>query len=186
MAFLPLELLGPFYGHETAEAESTMATIDERLVAALKPGEVVPDVAPPGGHYLPFSVCGSICHLAGYISHSSATDLIIGQVRDGTVGAAAARTCALGHLALLRERCGGLDNVACWHKVNVYVNAESDYPDSPMVANGYTDMIVDVFGKEIGMHARTAISVAGLPMGASVEVEAVVELKNPSLAKRMT
>mgnify|MGYP003686137333 FL=1 len=123
-----------------------MSDAEGALAAALNEGESVPAVAPPGGHYLPFSVVGNVCYLAGYISHASTDELIIGKVKDASVGAAAARTCALGHLALLRERCGGLENVARWHKVTAYVNAESDYPDSPAVANGYTDLVVAVFG----------------------------------------
>lgn len=156
-----------------------------KLAAALRPGETLPAVMPPGGHYLPFSVVGNVCFLAGTISQTSAGELITGKVKDATVGAKAARSCALAHLALLHERCGGFDNVACWHKVGVFVNADSGYPDSPAVANGYSDLIVDLFGAEVGKHARTAISVAGLPSNASVEVDAIVELKDPSLAKRM-
>mmetsp|Transcript_9386 Transcript_9386/g.24282 ORF Transcript_9386/g.24282 Transcript_9386/m.24282 type:complete len:167 (+) Transcript_9386:12-512(+) len=159
--------------------------VEEKLKAALSEGEQLPPVAPPGGHYLPFSCAGNLCFLSGYISRSSTDELIVGKVKDAALGAAAARTCALGHLALLRERCGGLENVRCWHKVTVFVNAESDYPDSPTVANGYTDLIIAAFGADVGQHARSAISVAGLPFGASVEVEAVVELVDPSLAKRL-
>lgn len=158
---------------------------DQRLTAALNPGEALPAVPTPGGHYLPFSVAGNLCYLAGQISIAPAGRPIAGKVTDAEVGAVAARSCALNHLALLRERCGGLDNVRCWHKVTVFVNAESGYPDSPSVGNGYSDLVVDVFGAEAGMHARSAISVAGLPLGASVEVEAIVELKDPALAQRM-
>jgi enamine deaminase RidA (YjgF/YER057c/UK114 family) len=162
-------------------------TIAANLVKALRAGESLPAVAAPGGHYLPFSVCGPVAYLAGYVSHRTAEEVITGKVRDATVGAAAARTCALGHIALLSERCGGLHNVKRWHKVTVFVNAENDYPDSPACANGYTDLIAEVFGAEVGMHARSAVSVAGLPMGASVEVEAIVELVDPALAApRMT
>lgn len=162
-----------------------MAGADDLLKAALANGEELPPVAPPGGHYLPFSCAGNTCFLSGYISRSSTDELIVGKVKDAAAGAAAARTCALGHLALLRERCGGLNNVRCWHKVTVFVNAETGYPDSPTVANGYTDLIVATFGAEVGQHARSAVSVAGLPFDASVEVEAVVELIDPSLANRM-
>mmetsp|Transcript_2951 Transcript_2951/g.8730 ORF Transcript_2951/g.8730 Transcript_2951/m.8730 type:complete len:165 (-) Transcript_2951:566-1060(-) len=162
-----------------------MGVVDERLSSALAEGEALPPVAPPGGHYLPFSCAGNLCYLSGYISRSTPDDLLVGKVKDAGVGAAAARTCALGHLALLRDRCGGFDNVACWHKVTVFVNAESGYPDSPAVANGYTDLIVTCFGSEIGQHARSAVSVAGLPFNAMVEVEAVVELVDPTLAKRV-
>jgi hypothetical protein len=107
-----------------------------------------------------------VAYLAGYISHRNADEVITGKVRDATVGAAAARTCALGHLALLSERCGGLHNVKRWHKVTVFVNAENDYPDSPACANGYTDLIAEVFGPEVGMHARSAVSVAQLALSA--------------------
>ncbi|KAJ1618575.1 Endoribonuclease L-PSP/chorismate mutase-like protein [Pavlovales sp. CCMP2436] len=154
----------------------------ERLATALKPGEALPAVAPPGGHYLPYSVCGNVCYLSGYISRSAAGELLVGKVYNVQLGAAAARTCALGHLAILRDRCGGLDNVKAFHKASIFVNAESGYPDSPEVANGYTDLIAEVFGADIGMHSRSAIAVAGLPFDASVEIEAVVELWDPSLA----
>mmetsp|Transcript_32956 Transcript_32956/g.71317 ORF Transcript_32956/g.71317 Transcript_32956/m.71317 type:complete len:167 (+) Transcript_32956:62-562(+) len=161
------------------------ASVEARLKSALLSDEILPPVDPPGGHYLPFSVAGSLCYLSGYISRSAPNEFIRGKVTDGSVGAAAARTCALGHLALLKERCGGLSNVKSFHKVTVYVNGDSGFPDSPEVGNGYTDLIVEVFGEAVGQHARSAVTVAGLPFDASVEVEAIVELTDPSIAKRM-
>ena len=92
-------------------------------------------------------------------------------------GYAAARLCALNLVAQLREACAGdIDEVKRIVKLTVFVNAAPSFIDSSTVANGASDLFIEVFG-DAGRHARSAIGVATLPRGVGVEVEAIVELK---------
>jgi enamine deaminase RidA (YjgF/YER057c/UK114 family) len=88
----------------------------------------------------------------------------------------AARRCALQLLAALREELGSLDRVARIVKVTVFVASAPGFTDQPKVANGASDLLVDVFG-DAGKHARAAVGVAELPLGAPVEVELIAELE---------
>ena len=179
-----------------------------KLDNALRKGEVLPDVASPGGHYKAFSVCGSMAYLSGYTSRLADGTPIKGILVSEEVaselssprpngalsqpptylvtseGSEAARTCALGHLAILQYCCGGLDNVRRVHKVVCFVNSVpssgTTFTDSPKVANGYSDLLNAALGMERGAHSRSAVCVSGLPGGAAVEIEAVVELVDPS------
>ena len=185
----------------------------KRLEAVLCTDENLPAVAPPGGHYLPWRQCGSIVYLSGYTSRRPDGTVIRGPCADAAAagprsdggwldaaaGAEAARTCALGHLAILESHCGGLDNVHRILKVVVFVagaptpdmkrrsppmSTSAWFTESPAVADGYTDLMIAVLGDEAGAHARSAVCVASLPGGAAVEVEAIVEVRDPGLVKR--
>jgi enamine deaminase RidA (YjgF/YER057c/UK114 family) len=90
-------------------------------------------------------------------------------------GYAAARACALTQLAVLRKHLGSLDVVKEIVSVNGYVNAVPDFPDSPKVVNGASDLLVQVFG-EAGGHVRAAIGVSSLPRNALVELQMVVAI----------
>jgi len=192
---------------------SVMQNPKAALDSSLRPGECLPVVAPPGGHYAPFRVSNTHVYLSGYTSRtpdgvcirgpcvdaSLQSDLGLLGALDATAGAEAARTCALGHLAILEAHCGGLANVKRVVKVTCSVNIGPTpamnvaaamrhstsmhssvwFTQSPIVANGYSDLVTSVFGCA-GEHARSAVCVAGLPDGAAVEVEAVVELHDPS------
>ena len=177
-------------------------------LAALRDNEILPSVAPPGegGHYLPFTTQGDLVFLSGYTSRMPSGESIQGavvsrpfeaqlashsiQVNHAGSGAEAARTCALGHLAILASHCGGLANVRRIVKSTCFVNVHQGsvderfrFSDSPIVANGYTDLMVTVLGEVSGSHARSAVGVASLPGDAAVEVEAVVELYDASLVR---
>jgi enamine deaminase RidA (YjgF/YER057c/UK114 family) len=91
-------------------------------------------------------------------------------------GYAAARESGLRMLSRMRTFLGDLDQVVQVVKVLAFVNSTQEFTDQPRVANGFSDLIVDVFG-EPGRHARSAIGVASLPNGAPVEVEAIFEVK---------
>ena len=172
-------------------------------VVGLREGELLPEVAPPGGHYKPLGVCSTTIYLSGYTSRRADGTPIAGVLVPQNAaklagcmvaaeGAEAARTCALGHLAILQRCCGGLGNVRRVLKVTCFVNSDptmtqkaggrdaAAFADSPAVANGYSDLLVAALGPERGSHARSAVCVSGLPGGAAVEVEAVVELVDPT------
>ena len=90
-------------------------------------------------------------------------------------GYAAARACALLHLAVLKRHLGSLDAVKSVVSVNGYVNAVAGFPDSPAVINGASDLLLEVFG-EPGRHVRAAVGVSALPRNALVELQMIVAI----------
>jgi enamine deaminase RidA (YjgF/YER057c/UK114 family) len=107
----------------------------------------------------------------GSLTHKGkvGSDLTIEQGYEG------AKVCALNLLANLQAAIGDLDRVKQVIGVNGYVNCVADFPASPKVINGASDLLVAVFG-DAGRHVRAAVGVAGLPLGAAVEVQMTVEL----------
>jgi len=109
------------------------------------------------------------------------------QLRDGTVagplgrlgdgvsveqGYEAARLTALSMLGSLQRALGSLDRIAGWCRVHGMINSAPGFTDTPLVLNGFTDLILDVFGPDVGAHARTAVGVAALPHDMPIEIEA--------------
>lgn len=140
-------------------------------------GIVLPALPAPGGNYVSAKTVGHVVYLAGVIS-TGPEGIITGTAGgDRTIaeGYAAARACALTHLAVLKRHLGSLDAVKSVIGVNGYVNAVSGFPDSPSVINGASDLLVQVFG-EAGKHVRAAIGVSALPRNALVEVQMTVEV----------
>ncbi len=91
-------------------------------------------------------------------------------------GYEAARLTGLQLLAVVREELGSLDRVAMWVKLLGMVNCAPGFTQTPAVINGCSDLIVEVFGPERGVHARSAVGMAELPLGMAVEIEAIVEV----------
>ena len=87
-----------------------------------------------------------------------------------------ARLTGLAVLASLRQELGDLDRVACWLRVFGMVNSASGFRSQPAVINGFSDLILQVYGQEAGRHARSAVGMAELPFGIPVEIEAEVEI----------
>lgn len=140
-------------------------------------GITLPALPTPGGNYVPAKTVGHIVYLSGVIS-TGPNGVITGTAgADKTVAEAnaAARTCALMHLAVLKRHLGSLDAVKSVVTVNGYVNAVAGFPDSPTVINGASDLFVEVFG-ESGRHVRAAIGVPALPRNALVELQISVEI----------
>jgi enamine deaminase RidA (YjgF/YER057c/UK114 family) len=151
-----------------------MAAAEARLQEL---GIVLPSLPTPGGNYVSAKTVGHIVYLAGVIS-SGPNGIIIGTAgADRTIeeGYAAARACALTHLAVLKRHLGSLDSVKSIISVNGYVNAVPGFPDSPSVINGASDLLVQVFG-DAGKHVRAAIGVSALPRNALVEVQMTAEV----------
>jgi enamine deaminase RidA (YjgF/YER057c/UK114 family) len=140
-------------------------------------GVVLPELPTPGGNYVPAKTVGHMVYLAGVIS-SNAQGAIAGTLgvdRSVEDGYAAARACALTHLAVLKRHLGSLDAVRSIVSVTGYVNAVAGFADSPAVINGASDLLVHVFG-EAGRHVRVAIGVSALPRNALVELQITVEV----------
>lgn len=159
-----------------------MSTIDERLKAL---GIVLP--APlqlPPGVAFPFAwvkVVGSRAIVSGHgpTDANGALAKPLGKVgRELTIdqGYAAARLVGLAMLGSLRRELGDLDRIASWVRVFGMVNSAPGFNRQPAVINGFTDLIVDVFGKEKGAHARSAVGMAELPFDIPVEIEGEVQL----------
>jgi enamine deaminase RidA (YjgF/YER057c/UK114 family) len=140
-------------------------------------GITLPEAPTPGGNYRSAKAVGNLLYLAGAISTEA------GAVITGTAGAdrsiaegyAAARACALTHLAILKRELGSLDRVRQIISVNGYVNAVPGFADPPAIINGASDLLVAVFGDD-GRHTRAAIGVSSLPRNALVEVQMIVEI----------
>ena len=94
-----------------------------------------------------------------------------------------ARSATLAVLASLKRAVGDLDNIAAWLMVSVNVNADPGYPQTTLVANPASELIVDLYGPDVGAHARTAIGVSALPLDLPVILAAEVELADYRVAK---
>ncbi|MBU6372837.1 MAG: RidA family protein [Alphaproteobacteria bacterium] len=154
-----------------------MSRIDARLKDL---GLTLPAPPAPVASYVPFTItAGGIVHVAGQVSRDTAGGGVTGKLGGGVTleqGQAAARICAINLMAQLKAATGGdLDRVRRVLKLNVFVNVTPDFDPIPQVANGCSDLFVEVFG-DVGRHARSAVGVANLPMGFAVEVDGVFEI----------
>lgn len=149
--------------------------IDDRLSEL---GIELPSAPVPVASYVPVRVAGELAFVAGQIPIEAGTVLVKGKVgadvgldeaREG------ARRCALQALSALRNALGSLDRVMGVVKLDVFVASADGFTEQPQVANGASDVIVEVFGED-GKHARAAVGVAELPMGAAVEIALTVRM----------
>ncbi len=159
-----------------------MTTPDDRL-RALGLTLPLPTKVPPGLH-LPFSfvnVRGCRALISGHPKHGTDGSIEgpygkLGTELSTEQGRLAARDVGLSMLANLQAEIGSLDRVAGWLRVFGMVNSADGYSEQHTVISGFSDLIIDVFGPDVGRHARSAIGVAGLPMNFALEIEAEVEL----------
>ena len=153
--------------------------MDKYEEALAKLGLVFPDPATPVANFLPYQVTGKLVYISGQISMQAGQVNFLGKLgKDLTVeqGQEAARICALNALAMIRHACGGdLDRVVRCVRLGGFVNSTPEFTDQPKVMNGASDLMVAVFG-ERGRHARAAVGVNALPLGAAVEVDAIFEI----------
>ena len=139
-------------------------------------GLTLPPAAAPVASYVPVVLTGDLAHVSGQLPFVDGA-LVTGRMAEGAPieqGIEAARACGLMILAQLQAAVG-LDRVARIVKLGVFVNSVASFTDQPKVANGASDLMVSVFG-EAGKHARSAVGVPTLPLGALVEVDAIVAL----------
>ena len=149
--------------------------INERLRAA---GIALPKVASPVANYVPVVISNGQAYISGQITMLNGELKYVGQLGDEIdleTGKQAARLCGLNILAQLNAALGGLERVSRCIKLNVFVNSATGFTDQPNVANGASDLMVEVFG-DAGRHARSAVGVYRLPFNFAVEVDAVVAL----------
>ncbi len=151
-----------------------MSTPTERLAAL---GLELPPVAAPVAAYVPATASGNLVMTSGQLPTVAGHLVAIGKVGgDVTPEQAtdAARIAALNALAAAASVAGGLDNIARIVKATVFVASTPDFTGQPQVANGASQLFVDVFG-DAGQHVRSAVGVPVLPLDAPVEIELTVE-----------
>ena len=139
----------------------------------------LPEAKAPVGNYVATKKVGNLLYISGQVSINSNGELIKGKVgKDLTTDEAykAAERCGISIIAQVKNACGGdLSRVKSCIKLTGFVNSTNDYTDQPKVINGASDLIASIFG-EAGMHTRAAVSTNSLPLGVSVEVDAIFEL----------
>lgn len=153
-----------------------MSQIEAKLATL---GVTLTDAPAPAANYVPFVVDGNTVYVSGQIS-SGPDGLITGKLGAGVSiedGAAAARSCAISLLAQLKVACGGdIDRLDRVIKLTAFVNSTADFTEQPKVINGASDFLVEALGDK-GRHARSAVSAASLPLGVTVEIEAIFAIK---------
>ncbi|KUO54134.1 MAG: hypothetical protein APF82_00485 [Sphingomonadales bacterium BRH_c42] len=138
-------------------------------------GITLPQPAAPVASYVPVVVAGGFAHVSGQLPFVDGT-LVTGRLGEDVSteeGMAAARACGLMILAQVKAALGSLERVERVVKLGAFVNSAADFTDQPKVANGASDLMVEVFGDK-GRHARAAVGVPALPLGAAVEVDAIL------------
>ena len=140
---------------------------------------VLPEAKAPVGSYVATKIIGKLLFISGQISISATGVLIkgkLGRELKTEDGYEAAKRCGLSIVAQVKEACGGdLSKVKTCIKLTGFVNSTEDFIEQPKVINGASDLIASIFG-DAGMHTRAAVSTNSLPLGVSVEVDAIFEL----------
>lgn len=150
-----------------------MSAVLERLKQA---GIVLPEPRAPVANYVPFVITGNLLFISGQVS-SGASGLVAGRIGENMTleqGYEAAKLCGINLIAQAKAALDNLDRVTRVVKVGGFVNCTTDFTDIPKVINGCSDLFVAAFGDK-GRHARFAVAAPVLPMGAAVEVDAVIE-----------
>ena len=140
---------------------------------------ILPNAADPVGSYVAAKVSGKLLYISGQISMNENGQLIkgkLGKDLDTEAGYNAAKRCGLSIIAQVKRACGNdLSKIKSCIKLTGFVNSTDDFTEQPKVINGASDLIASVFGNA-GMHTRAAVSVNSLPLGVSVEVDAIFEI----------
>ena len=139
----------------------------------------LPQAKAPVGNYVATKIVGNLLYVSGQVSINSNGELIKGKVgKDLTTDEAykAAERCGISIISQVKSACeGDLSKVKSCIKLTGFVNSTENFTEQPKVINGASDIIASIFG-EAGMHTRAAVSANSLPLGVSVEVDAIFEL----------
>ena len=140
---------------------------------------ILPDAKAPVGSYVATKISGNLLYVSGQISMSATGELIKGKVGKELStddGYKAAERCGLSIVAQVKKACNDdLSKIKSCVKLTGFVNSTEDFIEQPKVINGASDFIASIFG-DAGMHTRAAVSTNSLPLGVSVEVDAIFEL----------
>ena len=139
----------------------------------------LPEAKAPVGSYMATKINGKLLFISGQISIDENGELIKGKVGkdlDTDEAYQAAKRCGLSIVSQVKKACGGdLSKIKSCIKLTGFVNSTDDFIDQPKVINGASDLVASIFG-DAGMHTRAAVSTNSLPLGVSVEVDAIFEL----------
>ena len=139
----------------------------------------LPEAKAPVGSYMATKISGKLLFISGQISIDENGELIKGKVGkdlDTDEAYQAAKRCGLSIVSQVKKACGGdLSKIKSCIKLTGFVNSTDDFIEQPKVINGASDLVASVFG-DAGMHTRAAVSTNSLPLGVSVEVDAIFEL----------
>ncbi|MFH7043508.1 RidA family protein [Paucibacter sp. JuS9] len=142
-------------------------------------GIELPPVGVPVAAYVPFVQSGKLVFLSGHIAKKDGKPWVgqLGRDTDTATGQAAARAIAIELLGTLHAAVGDLNKVKRIVKLVSLVNSTGDFTEHHLVTNGASELMAQVFGPQIGAHARAAFGVAQIPMGACVEIDMVAEVE---------
>ncbi|MEP9358589.1 RidA family protein [Sphingomonas sp. KR3-1] len=146
-------------------------------------GLALPEAAAPVAAYVPVVEANGLLHISGQLPFKDGALMTgrLGADRDLDFGAEAAQRCGLMLVAQIKKYLGGdLSRVERIVKLGVFVNSTGDFTDQPKVANGASELMQALFG-DAGRHARSAVGVPVLPLGAAVEIDAVVQIRAAAL-----
>ena len=151
------------------------AAIDSKLAEL---GLTLPEAAAPVAAYVPAVHAGGLLHISGQLPFRDGAVMTgrLGEDRDLAFGEEAARACALMLVAQMRKALGDLGKVERIVKLGVFVNSTPGFTDQPKVANGASQLMEALIGAA-GRHARSAVGVSSLPLGAAVEVDAILSVR---------
>tara|TARA_B100000780_G_scaffold208110_1_gene148320 strand:- start:700 stop:1161 length:462 start_codon:yes stop_codon:yes gene_type:complete len=139
----------------------------------------LPEAKAPVGSYVASKISGNLLFISGQISISANGELIkgkLGKELKTDEGYEAAKRCGLSIVSQVKKACNGdLSKIKACIKLTGFVNSTEDFIEQPKVINGASDLIASIFG-DAGMHTRAAVSANSLPLGVSVEVDAIFEL----------
>ena len=142
-------------------------------------GLTLPKATDPVGSYLAIKFVGKILYISGQISINEKGELIKGKLGKDLKteeGYEAAKRCGLSIISQVKKACGDdLSKIKSCVKLTGFVNSAEDFTEQPKVINGASELIVSIFG-DAGMHTRAAVSTNSLPLGVSVEVDAIFEI----------
>ena len=142
-------------------------------------GLTLPKATDPVGSYLATKFVGKILYISGQISINEKGELIKGKLGKDLKteeGYEAAKRCGLSIVSQVKKACGDdLSKIKSCVKLTGFVNSTDDFTEQPKVINGASELIVSIFG-DAGMHTRAAVSTNSLPLGVSVEVDAIFEI----------
>ena len=151
-------------------------SVEEKLAEL---GLTLPQPAAPVAAYVPVVIDGRRAYVSGQLPFVNG-ELVKGRLGESVTlddGVAAARACGLMILAQLKAALGSLDRVEQVIKLGAFINSTAEFQDQPRIANGASELMAQVFG-DAGKHARSAVGVPVLPLGAAVEVDAIVAIKD--------
>ena len=142
-------------------------------------GLTIPNPAKPAGSYKPCLIVDNIAYISGQgplLEDGTFAKGIIGKDVDIETGQKQAQRCGLAILSALKNEVGDLNKVEQLIKITGFVNCTSDFTQQPLVINGCSDLMKEVFGEK-GVHARAAVGVHSLPLGFTVEIEAIFKIR---------